>query len=34
LTALSRSENQINVASLKRLREVFEDQFIDSFRSG
>jgi hypothetical protein len=28
---LSRFENQINIASLKRLREVFVDQFIASF---
>jgi hypothetical protein len=28
---LSRFENQINIASLKRLREVFVEQFIASF---
>src|SRR3954447_17942066 len=28
---LSRFENQINIASLKRLREVFVEQFIGSF---
>jgi hypothetical protein len=28
---LSRFENQINIASLKRLRQVFVDQFIASF---